>query len=239
MRTVAPALLPIFRSQAQAEILTWLYLHPRQVFSLTDLARRVGVSVPTVHREAERLVDSRLVTETTLGRNRMLGANMTHPAAEPLRRLLEVTFGPRQVVAEEFADVAGADRVLIFGSWAARYAGETGRTPNDIDVMVIGASIDRADLYAAGDRAQQRLGIPVNPVMRTHQQWEDPSDRLSAQVHSQPAVDVTNDGRAAQMPRWKRGERTIEGLLSASEFDVIGKSVSDGSAVLEQAKRRW
>lgn len=195
MRNEAPALLPIFRSQAQAELLTWLYLHPGQQFSLTDLARRIGASVPTVHREAERLGEARLVTETILGRNRMLGANLGHPAAEPLGRLLEVTFGPRQVIAEEFAEVTAADRVLIFGSWAARYAGETGHTPNDIDVMVIGDSIDRADLYAAADRAQRRLGIPVNPVMRTHQQWEDPADRLSAQLHSQPLVDVCSDGK--------------------------------------------
>lgn len=195
MRTDAPALLPIFRSQAQAELLTWLYLHPGQEFSLTDLARRVGASVPTVHREAERLVEARLVTETILGRNRMLSANLRHPAAESLGRLLEVTFGPRQVVAEEFAGVLGADRVLIFGSWAARYAGETGHAPNDIDVMVVGDAVDRADLYAAGDRAQQRLGIPVNPVMRTHEQWEDPSDRLSAQLRTQPLVEVGADER--------------------------------------------
>lgn len=40
------------------------------------------------------------------------------------------------------------------------------------------------------------------------------------------------------MARWKRGEATIERLLAASELDGIGKSASDGTAVLEQAKRR-
>lgn len=190
MRTKASALLPIFRSQAQAELLTWLFLHPDREFSLTDLAQRVGVSSPTVHREAERLIESRLVKEKILGRNRLLSMNLQHPAAESLGRLLEVTFGPRQVVAEEFAEVPGADRVLIFGSWAARYAGEAGHSPDDIDAMVIGDTVDRGDLYAAGDRAPQRLGIPANPVLRTHEQWDDPDDRLSAQLHAQPLVGV-------------------------------------------------
>lgn len=197
MRTEAPALLPIFRSQAQAELLTWLYLHPDREYSLSDLARRVGASLPTVHREAERLVVSKLVTERTLGRNRLLRASLGHPAAEPLRRLLEVTFGPRQVIAEEFAEIPGVNQVLIFGSWAARYSGETGHAPNDIDVMVIGDDVDRADLYAAGDRAQERLGIPVNPVMRTDLQWGDPADRLSVQIRTQPLVDVTAEGEGA------------------------------------------
>lgn len=76
MRSEAPALLPIFRSQAQAELLTWLYLHPGQRFGLTDLARRAGVSLSTAHREAERLVKSQLVSESPLGRNRLLEANL-------------------------------------------------------------------------------------------------------------------------------------------------------------------
>jgi len=190
MRTRAPALLPLFRGQAQAELLTWLFLHPGQEFGLTDLARRIGVSVPTVHREAQRLVEASLVTETILGRNRLLKANPAHPAAESLTRLLEVTFGPRQVIAEEFADLPGAQQVLIFGSWAARYAGVPGHAPADVDVMVIGNDVDRGDLYAAADAAQQRLGIPVNPVIRTPAQWDGPADRLSAQLHTQPLVAV-------------------------------------------------
>ena len=88
-------------------------------------------------------------------------------------------------------------RVFIFGSWATRYSGEIDHAPNDIYVMAIGDDIDRAELYAAADRAQRRLGTPVNPVMRTHKQWEDPSDRLSAQVHTQPLVDVTPERMGA------------------------------------------
>jgi DNA-binding IscR family transcriptional regulator len=186
-------MLPIFRSRVQAEVLTWLYLHPDsgQGYSLTDLAARVGASVPTIHREAERLVESGLVTQTILGRNRLLTANMSHPAAESLARLLEVTFGPKEVVAGEFADMPGADRVFIFGSWAARYLGEPGYPPKDIEVMVVGDTVDRGDLYASADRVQQRLGIPVNPVTRTHQQWDDPTDRLSAQLRTQSIVEIT------------------------------------------------
>lgn len=40
------------------------------------------------------------------------------------------------------------------------------------------------------------------------------------------------------MARWARGERTIERMLAAGELDALGKSASDGSAVLEQARRR-
>lgn len=97
---------------------------------------------------------------------------------------MEITFGPRAVVAEEFG-IARAEQVIIFGSWAARYAGEVGPAPHDIDVLVIGR-VDRADVYAAADRAHARLGIEVNPVVRTSRQWDDPADPLIAQIKASP-----------------------------------------------------
>ena len=180
MRSDGPALLPVFRSQHQAELLMWLLLHPDQEFGVRDLASRLAVPLSTLHREVVRLDGAGLITSRTLGRNRLLRANTGHPAAAALTQLLEVTFGPRAVVAEEFA-IPGAEQVVIFGSWAARYAGQPGPPPHDIDVLVIG-KVDRADLYEAADRAQARLGIEVNPVVRTQRQWDDRSDALVAQI---------------------------------------------------------
>lgn len=45
------------------------------------------------------------------------------------------TYGPPALVAREFKDLEKTDAVLLFGSWAARYLGEPGRAPNDIDVL--------------------------------------------------------------------------------------------------------
>ena len=188
MRSDGPALLPVFRSQHQAELLMWLYLHPEEEYGVSDLAERLGVPLSTLHREVVRLDEAGLIASRTLGRNRMVRASTTHPAAQPLTRLLEVTFGPKAVIAEEFA-IAGAKQVLIFGSWAARYAGRTGPPPHDIDVLVVG-KVDRADLYEAADRAHARLGIEVNPVVRTSTQWEDPADALVSQIKASPNVMV-------------------------------------------------
>jgi hypothetical protein len=182
MRSNAPALLPVFRSQHQAELLMWLMLHPDQEFSVSDLAVRLRVPLSTLHREVVRLDEAGLIVSRTLGRNRLLRANISHPAAPALTQLLEVTFGPKAVVAEEFA-IDGAEQVLIFGSWAARYAGQSGPPPHDIDVLVLG-KVDRADLYDAADRAHAKLGIEVNPVVRTPEQWDDPADVLVSQIRA-------------------------------------------------------
>lgn len=183
-------MLPIFRSQAQAEILAMLLLHPAQEFSLTDLSRRIKAPLTSIHREVERLVEAALIAERPIGRNRMVHANLDHPVIEPLIRLLELSFGPQYVVADEFANIPGASEVMIFGSWAARHAGETGPTPHDVDVLVVGEGVAREDVYEAADRTQARLGLPVNPSIRTPGQWADPEDPLSSQIRLSATLTV-------------------------------------------------
>jgi DNA-binding transcriptional ArsR family regulator len=162
----------------------WLLLHPDQEYGVSELAERLGVPLSTLHREVVRLDRAGLIASRTQGRNRLVRADTSHPAASALTQLLEVTFGPRAVVGEEFA-IDGVEQVLIFGSWAARYAGEAGPPPHDIDVLVVG-QVDRADVYEAADRAHTRVGIEVNPVVRTARQWHDPSDALVAQIKASP-----------------------------------------------------
>src|SRR5450830_1462337 len=189
MRSEAPALLPIFRSQHQAAMLAWLLLHPDHEYTLTELAKRLEVPLTTLQRETQRLVEAGILQDRTLGRARLVRANVAHPVAAPLTQVLQVTFGPQTVIGEEF-DVVGADGVVIYGSWAERYHGAPGLPPNDVDVLVVGV-VDRAEVYDAADRAQKRLGMQVNPVIRTPQQWAEDADSLVVQIKASPTLDVT------------------------------------------------
>jgi AraC-like DNA-binding protein len=195
MRSEAPALIPIFRSQHQAALLAWLLLHPEHEYTLTELAKRLDVPLTTLQREAQRLVGAGILQDRTLGRARLLRANLANRAAAPLTQLLQVTFGPETVIGEEFAST-NAVQVLIYGSWADRYRGTPGLPPNDVDVLVVG-SLARADVYDAADRAQSRLGMQVNPVIRTLEQWANDGDSLVLQIKASPTVDVTVEKKGA------------------------------------------
>jgi hypothetical protein len=186
--------MPIFRSQHQAALLAWLLLHPEHEYTLTQLAKKLDVPLTTLQREAQRLVVAGLLQDRALGRARLLRANMSNRAAAPLTQLLQVTFGPQTAIGEEF-DLTNAEQVLIYGSWAERYHGTPGPPPNDVDVLVVG-DLDRADVYDAADRAQARLGMQVNPVIRTPDQWANDADSLVLQIKASPTVDVTATGKA-------------------------------------------
>ncbi len=197
MRRTGPALLPVFRSRLQADILAALLLHPDREISLTDLARQVGAPLTTVHGEAQRLADAGILARRQAGRSAMLRANPASRLTRPLTDLLVLSWGPQHVIAEEFAGLDGAERVMIFGSWAARYHEQPGPQPNDVDVLVIGAP-SRDDVYDAADRAQRRLGIPVNTIIRPPAAWHDQSDPLIRQIQASPIVEVLGPDEASQ-----------------------------------------
>jgi len=199
MRSKAPALLPVFRSQLQADILAALLLNPEREYSLTDLAKRFGAPLSTVHGEVKRLTDAGLLRRRNVGRSAMVQANAGNRLVEPLTELLFLSWGPLQVVADEFSELDGAERVLIFGSWAARYLQWHGPPPHDLDVLVVGHPA-RADVYDAADRAQERLGMPVNPVIRPADAWRKAVDPLVQQIQSGPFVVVLVPDDADEKP---------------------------------------
>ena len=190
MRSEPPVLAPTFRSRTQGDLLALVLLHPDREWTVSELAGDLGVALTTVQSEVARLSEGSVLATRKVGRSRVVRANTASPAVAPLTQLTLVTFGPQTVVADEFAAL-GAERVIVFGSWAARYHGEPGPLPADIDVLVVG-DVARVDAYAAAERAEARLGMPVNPVLRTSAAWDDPTgDPLLTEIQARPLVDVT------------------------------------------------
>jgi predicted nucleotidyltransferase len=122
---------------------------------------------------------------------RLVSANRSSPIIESLTDLVLRTFGPVTVLERELRDVAGVVRAEIFGSWAARYQGERGGPPGDIDVLVIGEP-DRDELYDATSRAERVLGREVNLVIVTRQRWEAGTEPFLRGLRSRPRVGIVD-----------------------------------------------
>ncbi len=183
-------LLPLLRSPFQGELLAWLFLHPEGEFSLIDLARRLGVSHATVSREADRFTDAGLVLERRLGNVRLIRANQATVVTRPLTDLLAVTYGPMAIMGEVLAAIDGVERAYIYGSWAARYQGEPGPVPGDLDVLVIGAA-DPDEVFEAAGAAGRRLGREVNAHTVTPAAWSGSAgDPFLQSVRARPLVEL-------------------------------------------------
>ncbi len=192
MRTESPALLPLLRSQVQGNLLALTYLNPAQEYTVTEAARRIGASVKATQQEVDRLVAAGFLADRRHGNNRLVRAVTDSPVSRPLTDLLTVTYGPLPVLTEELRTVPGIARAYLYGSWAARYSGEPGPPPNDVDVLVVGdADADELDL--AAQRAEQRLGGREVNIRRVRARvWEKPpkTDAFLASVRSRPLVEL-------------------------------------------------
>jgi DNA-binding transcriptional ArsR family regulator len=193
MRTPAPSLAPILRSATQGRLLAILAADPAQSHGIRELAHAADTSPTTAQREVDRAEDAGVVISHHEGRNRRVRINPDHYLYQPLRQLLLATFGAPAIITEEFAGVRGAEQILLHGSWVARYEGQDGPPPRDIDVLVIGDDVDRADVDAAADRVERRLALPVQATIRSQDAWRAARDSFLATVKSRPHMTVLTD----------------------------------------------
>ena len=209
-RTPTPSLLPIFRSQQQAELLALILGDPSIEHSLAQLTERTGIPYASVHREVERAEAAGLVMSRLVGRTRLIRADPSSPYFSGLSDVLVKAFGVPWVLGQALASVSGIDAAYVYGSWAARFSGEEGDRPvGDIDLLVLGGP-DRDEVYAAASSAERRLGRPVQVTIRATDWLADGSGTFHDTVAGRPLVPVpmaTRTAREDQSPAIARPPR--------------------------------
>lgn len=133
MRTPAPALLPLFRSEMQVRLLALLLLQPERSWTLQELADTLSAPESSVHRELGRTEAAGIIRRDATARPHRFRAATDDPLHEPLATLLRRSIGVEEQLrtALERSDVLAA---AIHGSWASG----SRRPDSDIDVLVIG-----------------------------------------------------------------------------------------------------
>ena len=189
MRTPSPQLLPLFRSDGQGRLLARVYLEPDKPAPLAQLARELALDDGGITREADRLERAGLVRSERVGRSRVLHPNEESPYYEHLYRLLLAAFGPATLIGPALAEISGVERAYLFGSWAARYVGEPGNDPRDVDVLVVG-NPERGAVWDVARTLTSMLGREVNATILTEERWESSTEGFVRDVRRGPLVEV-------------------------------------------------
>ena len=190
MRTAAPTLLPLFRSEGQARLLTHIYLaYSRPDAPLAEVARDLGLDPGGVAREATRLEQAGLITSTRVGRQRHVRANTDSPYFQPLRDLLARAYGPPRLIGCALAQLEEIERALIYGSWAARFHGQPGPPPNDIDVLVVGGPQRRLLARCVRELSEQ-LGLEIDPHVVSPSDYERGASGFLRTIKKGPLVEL-------------------------------------------------
>lgn len=186
MRSSPSRLAPFYRSDAQGAILARVLLRAGEE-SLSSVASAVGAPLTTVQREAKRLTEAGVFLTRKQGNTRLVRFNPEYPLLTPLRQIVAATHGPQQVVTDLFEALEGVELIAIFGSWAARMAGEPGPMPADIDVLVVG-DVEEADADMAAVDATHEIGREVNPVVVSSERWQSAADGFIIELRQRPLV---------------------------------------------------
>lgn len=189
MKSSAPLLSPILRSDTQGRMLAELMAEPDSELSLTELARRSRITLPTILRDVDRLASGGFVKSRRVGRTRLVSINTGHPIYAPLWLIVMYGYGPAAILPPLLSTVPGIDEAYIYGSWAARYLGEPGEDPNDVDVLVVGTA-DAGGLYEIARQATKTTGREVNINIISLQRWDSAEDGFVQTVRSRPLLEL-------------------------------------------------
>jgi DNA-binding transcriptional ArsR family regulator len=191
--------MPLFRSQAGLALLGELFTGAtRPARSVSELARAADVPVQTAARELARLEEAGIVVSVAQGRNKLVSANWDLPWAHDLANMLDKTVGPQAFLSDALGDVHGLRAAWIFGSWAARYRGEPGTSPHDIDIVLVGVDLDTVEVARSLRGVTRRIGLEINPIYVTPDEWDsnDPGPFLM-QLRERPLVQLAVGERAS------------------------------------------
>jgi hypothetical protein len=181
-------LAPVLRSETQARLLAAVLLHPDREASIAELARETGSDPGNLHSEVERLVQAGILADRRAGRTRLLRAGDSALIA-PLSNLLLLGYGPKAAVENALSGVPGIEQAFIGGSWAARYTGEPGAFPHDVDVIVIGKP-NRDDATETVIEALRAIGHDGQVIFRSPTAWREAKDAFTRTAKDGPLVEL-------------------------------------------------
>jgi len=189
MTRKASVLAPVLRSETQARLLAAVLLQPDREASIADLARETGSDPGNLHSEVERLVQAGILADRRVGRTRLLRAGDS-ALVGPLADLLLLGYGPKTAVEDALTDTPDIEQAFIGGSWAARYHGQAGAFPHDVDVIVVGKP-NRDDVTEAVIKALRAVGHDGKVIFRSPTAWREAKDTFTRTAKDSPLVELT------------------------------------------------
>ena len=187
-KTCTASLSSALFSNTQQRVLALLFGQPERSFFATELIGLADSGSGAVQRELKRLTESGLVSVNRIGNRKHYQANPESPIYSELCSIVQKTAGlaePLRAALKPFSDAIEA--AFVYGSVAKRSDTAT----SDIDLMVVSASLEYADLFAALEQVSARLGRNVNPTIYTRQEFSgrlEQGNSFLTRVMAQPKV---------------------------------------------------
>ncbi len=156
-KSLIAALFP----KTRRAVLATTLMHPDRWRFLADLARQIGVPPSSLQREMESLVDVGILLRRQEGKQVYFKPDPSCPILYELQGIVTKTLGLVDVLRETLNPFKKSIKAaFVYGSIARCEE----LSESDVDLMIVGKE-SLADLSAALQKAEERLGREVNPTL--------------------------------------------------------------------------
>ena len=186
-------------SKVQQRVLALIFGQPERSFYTSEIMRKVRSGTGAVERELSRLHRSGLVSVERIGNQKHYRANHQSPIFTELQSLVTKTVALTEPLRKSLEPCT--DRIkaaFVYGSVAK--GADTAHS--DIDLMVIGDTLNYAELYAALQDVETALGRKVSPTFLSTKDWRrKASDKGSfiSKVNALPKIFVLGSEQDLQL----------------------------------------
>jgi len=186
------SVLEFLMPRSRVLVLAFLLSNTEAKWYLRELARRTGLSAPTVQNEANGLVDAGIIVRERSGNRVYYRANPHCPIYPDLRMLIIKTVGVADEIKKALEPLAGKIRLAyVYGS----FADGTANADSDVDVMVVGpvASFDAVGALAdAEDVLRREVNATVYSVKEYKARLAE-AEGFIYEVHNGPRLILLGD----------------------------------------------
>ena len=132
-----------------------------------QLAKLYKISVGTLHRELKRLSASGILKERKVGNIKLFSLNKQNPLYEEIKNIIYKTQGVISFIRDAISGIKGIKVAFIYGSFAK---GDE-RQDSDVDMFLVGDSIDEDKLIQAINDVEKKLFKEINYTRYTESEY--------------------------------------------------------------------
>ena len=158
----------LIASKTRQTLLKAFFEAPEIEHYTRQLASKYHMSVGTLHRELQKLSASGILKSRKIGNIKLFSLNKQNPIYEEIKNIISKTEGVIKFIKDAISGIKGIKVVFIYGSFAK---GDE-RQDSDVDIFLIGDSIDDKELVIKISSLEKKLFKEVNYTCYTENEYK-------------------------------------------------------------------
>jgi len=158
----------LISSKTRQIILKEFVESPDTEYYTRQLASLHRISVGALHRELTSLASAGILKTRKIGNIKLFALNKENPIYEDIKNLIHKTEGVIKFIKDSIPHVKGVKVAFIYGSFAK---GDE-RQDSDVDMFLIGNTIDEDELVHAISKIEKMLFKEINYTRYTESEYK-------------------------------------------------------------------